>query len=226
VAGKELWVGRIGDLSISCYTSCLAWKITDAKARNCHNGSVREPEKHGTRLALDIYSSIFELIDMRSFSNLWYWIALAVLWSTASHWVLGVPFDMVLRARRNGGQTEQDLEDLVRINTNRMLYIARVSGLWILGLGCFVLTGLLISGFYYRLEIAQALFLLGFPMAIVALISLSTAHLIRQEQATGEHLRKRLTRHRIYVQMVGVVSIFFTALWGMYQNLSIGVLGG
>ena len=129
---------------------------------------------------MDIYSSIFELIDMRSFSNLWFWIALAVMWSSASHWVLGVPYDMVLRARRQGGQTEEDLEDLVRINTNRILFIARVSGLWILALACFLLTVLLLLGFVYDLEIAQALFLLGCPMSIVALISLSTARLIQQ----------------------------------------------
>ena len=163
---------------------------------------------------------------MRSFSNLWFWIALAVLWSTASHWILGVPYDMVLRAGRQGGQTEQDLEDLVRINTNRMLYIARVSGLWILGIGCFVLSGLIVLGFYYRVEFAQALFLLGCPMAIVALISLSTARLIQQEEASGALLRKRLTRNRLYVQITGLISIFLTALWGMYQNMSIGVLGG
>lgn len=175
---------------------------------------------------MDLYNGIFELIDMRSFSNLWFWIALAVMWSTASHWVLGVPYDMVLRARRNGGQIEQDLEDLVRINTNRLLFIARVSGLWILGLACFVLTGLAVLGFFYGLEIAQALFLLGFPMSIVGALSLSTAHLIQHEEASGEHLRKRLARHRLYVQITGVVSIFLTALWGMYQNLSIGALGG
>jgi hypothetical protein len=175
---------------------------------------------------VDIYSSIFELIDMRSFSNLWFWIALAVMWSSASHWILGVPYDMVLRARRQGGQTEQDLEDLVRINTNRILFIARVSGLWILALACFLLTALLLLGFVYHLEIAQALFLLGCPMSVVALLSLSTARLIQQEHASGEVLRKRLTRHRLYVQLTGIVSIFVTALWGMYQNLSIGVLGG
>lgn len=163
---------------------------------------------------------------MRSFSNLWFWIALAVLWSTASHWILGVPYDMVLRARRQGGQTEQDLEDLVRINTNRMLYIARVSGLWMLSIGCFVLSGLVVLGFVYGVEFAQALFLLAFPMAIVALISLSTARLIQEEEAAGELLRKRLTRNRLYVQITGLISIFMTALWGMYQNMSIGVLGG
>lgn len=175
---------------------------------------------------MDLYNSIFELIDMRSFSNLWFWIALAVMWSTASHWVLGVPFDMVVRARRDGGQSEQDLEDLVRINTNRLIFIAQVSGLWLLGLGCFALTGLALMGFVYQLEIAQALFLLGFPMSLVALISLSTARRIQREDASGEVLRQRLTRNRLYVQMTGVVSIFVTALWGMYQNLSIGVLGG
>ena len=85
---------------------------------------------------MDWYQTVFEMIDMRSFSNLWFWISLAVMWSTASHWVLGVPFDMVLRAKRVGGQTEIDLEDLVRINTNRLLHVGRVSGLWLLGIAC------------------------------------------------------------------------------------------
>ena len=56
--------------------------------------------------------------------------------------------------------------------------------------------------------------------------TLSTARLIQQRHDAGEVLRKRLTRHRLYVQLTGIVSIFVTALWGMYQNLSIGVLGG
>lgn len=173
---------------------------------------------------MDWYSSIFELIDMRSFSNLWFWIALAVVWSTTSHWVLGVPYDMVHRARRNGGQAEIDLEDITRINVNRLLYIARLSGIWLLGFACFILTMLAMLGFFYQLEFAQALFLLGFPMSMVGLLSMSTARLIELEQLRGEALRKRLTRHRLYTQMIGTVSIFVTALWGMYQNLSIGVL--
>lgn len=172
------------------------------------------------------YTSIFELIDMRSFSNLWFWIALAVFWSSASHWVLGVPFDMVQRARRVGGQPETDLEDITRVNVNRLLYIGRVSGLWILGFACFLLSGLAVLGFVYRVEFAQAVFLLAFPMALVGMLSLSTARLIESEGASGELLCKRLTRHRLYTQMIGTVSIFITALWGMYQNMSIGVLGG
>ena len=163
---------------------------------------------------------------MRSFSNLWFWIVLAVVWSSASHWVLGVPFDMVLRARRQGGQAEVDLEDLVRINTNRLLYIGNVSGLWLLGFGCFFLTALALLGFVYRNEFAQSVFLLALPLSMVGLLSMSTARLIQQEGATGELLHKRLMRHRLYTQIIGMISIFVTALWGMYQNLSVGPFGG
>ncbi|SLN38273.1 hypothetical protein TRL7639_01913 [Falsiruegeria litorea R37] len=171
------------------------------------------------------YSSIFELIDMRSFSNLWFWIALAVVWSSASHWVLGVPFDMVIRARRVGGQAVVDLQDITRVNVNRILYVTDVSGIWILGFVCFLLSTLLVLGFYYWVEFAQALFLIGFPMSLVGLINLSTARRIRREDLQGADLSKRLTRCRIYTQIIGMISIFVTALFGMYQNLSIGVLG-
>jgi len=174
---------------------------------------------------LDLYQAVFELIDMRSFSNLWYWMALAVMWSTVSHWVLGVPYDMVLRARRHGGQAAADLEDMVRININRILYIADISGVWILGFASFVLTLLAILGFAYWVEFAQAVFFLAFPMSIVALMSLRTARRIRAEQASGEMLYRGMARHRFWTQVVGMISIFVTAMWGMAQNYGLGVFG-
>ncbi len=174
---------------------------------------------------MDWYSTVFELIDMRSFSNLWYWIALAVVWSTTSHWVLGVPYDMIQRAGRHGGEAEADLEDMVRINCNRLLYIAGMSGLWLLGFVSAIMSSLAILGFWYWVEFAQAVFLLAFPMTFVGLLSLNSARVIRDRQLSGEDLRKRLHRHRIATQFVGMVSIFVTALWGMYQNLALGALG-
>ena len=47
--------------------------------------------------------SLFSTIDLRSFSNLWFWLMLAVAWSNVTHFVMGVPFDMVQRAKRKGG---------------------------------------------------------------------------------------------------------------------------
>lgn len=158
---------------------------------------------------------------MRSFSNLWFWVMLAVLWSSTSHWVLGVPYDMVARARRAGGQAAQDLEDLVRINTNRLLFIVDESGLWIVAIGSAMLSGTAILGFYYWIEFAQAVFMLAFPMTFVGLLSISSARRIQAGQNAGEALWRRLRLHRMITQLIGVVSIFFTALWGMYMNLTV-----
>jgi hypothetical protein len=175
---------------------------------------------------LTLLDTVFELIDLRSFSNLWFWIALAVTWSTASHWVLGVPWDMAMRARRGRDHDAmRDFEEMVRINTNRLLFVARESGLIIAGLLAFLLTSLAILGFVYRNEFAQAVFLLGFPITGVGMVSLRTAHAIRTEELSGEALVARLGRHRLVVQIIGMIAIFVTAMWGMYQNLNIGALG-
>ena len=90
---------------------------------------------------MEVLDTVFEVIDMRSFSNLWYWIALAVLWSSTSHWVLGVPHDMIQRARREGGQAQRDLEDIVGINARRLLSMVDKGALVVVALGSFWLTG-------------------------------------------------------------------------------------
>jgi hypothetical protein len=171
------------------------------------------------------YDAVFELIDMRSFSNLWFWIALAVVWSSASHWVVGVPWDQIQRAMRKGGEAQADVETLVRIYCKRLIYIGRVSGLWILGLSSAILTGLAILGFFYRVEFAQALFLIAFPLALVGGLSLRTARQIDAGALVGAPLHEALKWHRRWVQLVGIVAIFITAMWGMYQNMNLGPLG-
>ncbi|WP_050602567.1 hypothetical protein [Ruegeria sp. 6PALISEP08] len=174
---------------------------------------------------MDWYSSIFEFIDMRSFSNLWYWIVLAVVWSSASHWVMGIPYDLVVRARRIGGQVEIDLLDIVRIHTNRILLIVDMSGTILLAFVCFLLTGLATLGFYYEVEFAQAVFLLVFPMTLVLLVNISQARRLRRQELTLETVSKTISRCRLYTQIIGMISILVTSFWGMYQNISIGVLG-
>ncbi|MFK7941179.1 MAG: component of SufBCD complex [Roseovarius sp.] len=174
---------------------------------------------------MDWYESVFELIDMRSFSNLWFWIALAVLWSSVSYWVLGVPWDMIQRARKDEtGEAVDDVVDLVRINVNRILHIGNESGLLMTGFVCFALTVMFLLGFIFGNEFAQAMFLLGFPTSLVGLLSVSTARKIRREEPLGEPLYKCLSRHRVYTQIIGMLSIFVTAIWGMLQNMTASVL--
>ncbi len=175
---------------------------------------------------MSLFQTLSEMIDLRSFSNLWYWIALAVLWSTLSHRILGVPFDMVGRARKYGGQPAQDLEDLVRINVNRMMFVVHSAGVWLLGFACFVLSVLATLGFVLSVETAQAVFLLVFPLSLVVLINLKTAQKVIQQEAQDEELYKMMTTCRLQIQLLGMLCIFVTALWGMFQNLNIGPLGG
>lgn len=173
---------------------------------------------------MDWQTIVFEVIDMRSFSNLWFWIILAVMWSTSSHWILGVPFDMIGRAQRNGGQAAIDLHDLTRIHVNRVLHIADTAGTALVALGFFLLTALLLLGVVYDVEFAQALFLLGAPTSAVWALNLRLARRIRTHDLEGEALCVALQRQRFYTQLIGMASIFVTAMWGMYQNLAHGAL--
>ncbi|PCD76974.1 component of SufBCD complex [Pseudothioclava arenosa] len=175
---------------------------------------------------MTVFQTIFDLIAIRSFSNLWYWIALAVTWSTASHWVLGVPYDMVLRARRRGGVAGEDLHDITRVNVRRIMGISREAGLVLAGLVPAILSFLAVTGFLYDSELAQAVFLLACPLCIVWLASLRLAKRLEPGLETGmpvELLIQVLARHRLTIQSVGLVAIVVTALWGMYQNLRYSV---
>ncbi len=169
---------------------------------------------------MDWTKTLIDVIDMRSFSSIWYWIVLAVVWSTSSHWVLGVPYDVIVRARRQGEQAYQDLEDMVRVNVTRILYIAGVSGMWLLGFTMFLLTGLMTLAFWYRIEFAQSVVLIAIPMTGVGLLSVATAQRIRHEEPEGPLLFRRLTRHRFWTQVIGMISIFITAMFGMAHNLA------
>lgn len=176
---------------------------------------------------MDWQSSVFEVIDLRAFSNIWYWVGLAVLWSTVSHWVIGVPFDLVLRARRRKPpEAMNDLHDITRVNVNRILYIAEVSGSWIALIVSSLLTVLVLIAVLYDVEFAQAVLLLLAPMPILFLLAIRTAKKIRAQAVQGDALVKILTRHRFFTQLLGVVAIFAAAMFGMYKNLHIGPFGG
>jgi len=173
---------------------------------------------------LDVLDTALEVIDLRSFSNLWYWIALAALWSSVSHWVLGVPHDMIQRARREGGQAQADVEDLVRININRLLHVFDSGAVLIVALAAFWLSALAVLGFWYDVEFAQAVLLLLAPILLVVWTSVRASRRIVAEAATGEALYRRLTIHRRVVQVIGMLAITVTAFYGTWQNLSVSIL--
>ena len=165
----------------------------------------------------------FEAIDLRSFSNLWFWIALAVLWATASHWIVGVPFDLVRRAATGEPQALSDMETLAQVHARRLTDIADAAGPVIVALLCFAITSMALAGLLYGLEFAQAVLLLLVPMTVVGAITLSAAR--RVPGLDVADLGNLLHRTRRTIQLVGILSIFVTSMWGMWVNLNVSVLG-
>ncbi len=168
---------------------------------------------------MDLRDTLFQLINLRSFSSLWYWIALAVVWSSASHSVLGVPFDLVLRARRHGAEAEADLTQMVHVTTRRLARITQQSGLVLLAFGSAVLSLLAVLGVGYGVEFCQALLLVLLPLTVVAVMTLRAATDLAAAPLAGEALIRRLMRHRLRTQGIGAAAIFVTAMWGMWRNL-------
>lgn len=173
---------------------------------------------------MDVFDTALEVIDLRSFSNLWYWIALAVLWSSVSHWSLGVPHDMIIRARREGGQALADVEDMVRINVNRLLNIVDTGALVLVAVAGFWLSTLAVLAFYYDVEFAQALILLLGPLMLVLWVSVRECRRIAAGANQGDALLRRLTVHRRVLQVIGMISIAVTAFYGTWQNVSVSIL--
>ena len=173
-------------------------------------------------MGFDFIETALEVIAFRSFSNLWYWIALAVLWSTASFWAVGVPFDLVRRAQRGDAGAQADMTLLAGVHSRRLIHIADVTGLISVGFTFFAVTLLALLGFAYRVEFAQAIFLLFVPMMVVGWLNVRTAHAVQETPPEG--LADRLLRHRRVVQGLGMASIFVTTLWGMWVNISTSVL--
>lgn len=160
------------------------------------------------------------LIDFRTFSNIWYWLAVMVTWAVATHWVIGVPFDMVVRARRQGGQAAQDLDILVAINLRRLLTLSGTPSVILVGMGAFVVTAAAMLGFVYGLELAQGLFCLVFPLVFVALLTWRSCQRLALDQPTGPALIRALVQLRFWIQLIAITALFCTALLGIYVMLS------
>lgn len=169
--------------------------------------------------------SLFSTIDLRSFSNLWFWLMLAVAWSNVTHYIMGVPFDMVQRARRKGGAALADLDALAGIQARRRMQIFETAGVWLVGVWMMVLSALATLGFGQGVELAQAFTLLLAPLTLAGWLGLHLAARIERHGLQGPALVRALIRTRWVLQAIGLLAIFLTTLWGTWHTLSMRTLG-
>lgn len=173
--------------------------------------------------------AILALLDSRSYGTVWFWLMLMLAWAGAGRRILGVPWDVVagLRQATGGGEAEAlALLDWLSLTLPRWRLGPR-DGALLLGAGSFLMTVLLILGFGYGLEMAQALVLLLAPLALLFVLDLRLARRLRAVLAraevgqpvaeAGAEAARLMTRHRMVILMLSILSAlvtgFFAALW-------------
>lgn len=165
-----------------------------------------------------IFDIVREVIDLRSFSNIWYWITLASFWSAMSYFVLGVPSDMIQRAAREGGQAAEDVVTLARISILRTIHLAGQYRLIAAFVVPFFLSLMLILALFYGHELSQALLLLLLPAALVAVLTHRRCQAIMRENPDFDGLMRHLRRQRFITQLIGMISMSIAVMWGMWVN--------
>ncbi|MBV0891579.1 hypothetical protein KTN05_06895 [Paracoccus sp. Z118] len=174
------------------------------------------------------YDGFMQFLDLRSFSSIWYWLLLTLAWTSAGRHVLGVPAEIVHRARRaaaeDGGDAGVLLLDWLSLMLPRWQVPPR-DGAILLGVAAFVLTSLLVLGFGYGRELAQAAFLLLGPFA--ALLGLRVRLARRLAPVLAEAHEGRLdtakaagaaaaamSRHRLQAAFLSIMAVAAAAIWG------------
>ncbi len=175
-------------------------------------------------------NSLIGFLDSRSFMTIWYWLALVGLWSATGRNIMGIPSDIVARARAALASGQGDDPAVMTLLDWLSLVLPRwrlgpTEGAVFLGLTSFGLTSLAVLGFVFWLELAQAVFLLLMPFwllfwmrvrlarRVTPVVDAAQLGQIPPEKAARDAARA-MTWHRRWVTVLSMVSVLATVLWG------------
>lgn len=155
--------------------------------------------------------SFLDSLEFATFSSIWYWVFMALAWSSRSHWTLGAPFDGVVRAERRGGPWEDDLDMIVHAMSRRVVGFVRPSGHRAIGVGMFFLASLVTGSIVTQSEFIRGLTALAIPMAIVTVLEVRLALRVHDTGLRGYDLRRALVWQRFLNQATGLCSLLLAA---------------
>lgn len=153
---------------------------------------------------------MFQTLAAASFQSPWYWVLHVVVWTLACYRTLGVPHDMLLRARR-APEVADRVDLLAHLTVARVTGIHDSMGALIAGGTGFVLATLVSLGFLAGLEPAQAAVALVLPLAIISYSKLRLALAIKRQGIHGPDLVLVLARRRVWHQIIAVVAMLGAA---------------
>jgi hypothetical protein len=153
---------------------------------------------------------LFEVFAAASFQSIWYWVLHVVVWTLACYRTLGVPHDMLLRARRLPDAAAR-VDLLARLASERVAGIHDRLGVPLAAAAGFALAVLGALGFASGIELAQASFLILMPLAVILHSKLRLALAIRRRKIVGPELVLALSRRRTWHQFVGILAMLAAA---------------
>lgn len=173
---------------------------------------------------------VISFLDSRSFGTIWFWLALIGMWSAAGRSVLGVPSEVLARARRAQIDGEPEAPAVITLLDWLSLTLPRwrlgpKEGAVFLAVSSFLLSSLAILGFGYGLEMAQALTLLLLPFMALFWMRVRLARRLASLLSSGQdgtrpiagiaaEAVRRMQTHRWLVTALSIVAVAATALWG------------
>lgn len=152
-------------------------------------------------------------MEFDSFASVWYWIFMALAWTSRTHWTIGVPFDAIIRADRRGAPWEEHVDVIAHAMAARFHLFVHRRGALIVGVTMFALTAVGSAALLLGNQFAQAVFALALPMLIAEVGDVRLALRIHEEGLSGYHLRRALIWRRFLNQATGLLSIIMASVF-------------
>lgn len=149
---------------------------------------------------------MFQFIAAAHFESPWYWVLHVVVWTVACTRTLGVPHDMLIRARRLP-EVAARVDLLANLAAERLAGVADGFGPVIAAATGFLLAALAGLGFWNGIEAAQASLCLLAPLAAVAFSKIRLALWIRRSRLVGPRLVLALTWRRTCHQAIAILAM-------------------
>lgn len=169
-------------------------------------------------------SIVREYMSPDSFWTLWFWVAHVVTWSMASHFAMGVPYDMVVEANREkseDGPWARATEAIILAQSFRFTSMARRFGTALAASVAFLITVLLTLGIRSDVEFARAVATILVPLTLIYILTVRMAFRIENHDLKGPALRIMIRNLRLQNQLIGVLAICAAvgvAVWEIARN--------
>lgn len=160
---------------------------------------------------------MLRIIASAGFDSIWYWVLHVVVWTLVCARTLGVPQDMLIRARREPAVAGR-VELLAGVGAERIAAVHDLAGVPIAAAAGFVLAALAALGFLTGLESAQAIFMLLAPLAAIGYSNLRLALFLHGRRVAHPRLVLMLVHRRFWHQTIAVVAMLATAAlaWSLH----------